>query len=86
MADAEALIASCTPDEWHVSRPDAGWTVAAKADHVAIGLNLERDWIMKVAFAEPMVPLAMDAAPSASSTATLRRSTGRRSYGRSIPR
>jgi hypothetical protein len=56
-----ALVASCTPDEWQVICPDEGWTVAAEADHVAVWIDLERDWITKVAFAEPMIPLALDA-------------------------
>jgi hypothetical protein len=56
-----ALVEDCTDDQWQMICFDEGWTIAAAADHVTNRINLERDWIAKIALDEPMVPLALGA-------------------------
>lgn len=63
VADVATLIEGCSDDEWRAICPAEGWSVAVVADHIAVYMPIQRDWIGKVASDEPMLPftdLAID--------------------------
>jgi len=53
----------CSDDQLRAICPAEGWSVAVVADHIAVYMPIQRDWIGKVADDEPMLPftdLAID--------------------------
>lgn len=63
VADVLRIVEECSDDEWRAICPAEGWSVAVVADHIALYMPIQRDWIGMVADNEPMVPftdLAID--------------------------
>lgn len=63
VADVLRIVEECSDGEWRAICPAEGWSVAVVADHIAVYMPIQRDWIGKVAKDAPMLPftdLAID--------------------------
>lgn len=63
VADILRIVEGCSDDEWRAICPAEGWSMAVVADHIAVYMPIQRDWIGKVANDTPMLPftdLAID--------------------------
>lgn len=57
-------IRSTTDGEWEQICAAEGWPVAVVADHIAVWLDIELEWICRIAAGRPVLPLSMDAIDS----------------------
>jgi len=63
VADVVDIIERCSDKELRTICPAEGWSVAIVADHIAVYMPIQREWIGKVANDAPMLPftdLAID--------------------------
>jgi hypothetical protein len=61
VANVVTVVDRCTDEEWRMVCPAEGWSVAVVADHIAVYMLIQRDWIGKLANDQPMVPFTMRA-------------------------
>lgn len=57
-------IRSTSDGQWERVCADEGWPVAVVADHIAVWMDIELEWVYRIANGRPMIPLSMDAIDS----------------------
>lgn len=62
--DLIETIQTTTDGQWEQICADEGWPVAVVADHVAVWLDIEMEWLVRIAAGRPVLPLSMDAIDS----------------------